>query len=125
MPDKEALQREWFEIAKKDFWRAELHLSASDPGGAAFYVQQAAEKALKGYMLARGWKLERTHDLEALLDAAVDFQPDLERFRHLCHEGRGFYMAERYPSSTPLADEDVRKNLQDCRKLLKSVGVEL
>ncbi len=124
MPAENALQREWFEIARKDIRRAEVLLSDGDPGGGAIFVQQAAETALKGFLLARGWTLERTHDLEALLNRAVAFRPDLERFRNLCHEGRSFYTADRYPSGTTLAESDVRKSLADCRELMRSVGVE-
>ena len=119
------LQREWFEIARKDLRRAEVLLSDADAGGAAFFVQQAAEKDLKGFMLARDWTLERTHDLEALLNDAVAFQPDLERFRALCKKGSGFYMADRYPTSMEPEEGDVRKSLEDCRELLRSLGVEL
>jgi len=125
MPAENALQREWFEIATKDMRRAALLLADGDAGGAAFFVQQAAEKALKGFMLAHGWTLERAHDLEALLDDAVGFQPDLQRFRSFCEEASPFYMADRYPATIRLALEDVRKPMKDCRELMRSVGIEL
>lgn len=79
---------EWFRKARQD-------------------LQQALEKSLKGFLIARGWSLRRTHNLSVLLDEAVTFVPALERHRTLCQEVSAFYVEERYPLSVqpPSRDE--------------------
>ena len=64
---------------------------------AAFRLQQAIEKYLKGFLLAKGWRLQRIHDVEALLSDAVRFDPSLGRYRALCQQVAGYYVVERYP----------------------------
>jgi len=68
------LPQDWHAMAALDIRRSEILLVYDDPGGAAFHLQQALEKYLKGYLIGKGWKLERTHDLEELLDHAVDYE---------------------------------------------------
>ena len=61
--------KDWLQRAQYDLLSAR-HLRTNEriPGGvAAFHYQQAAEKALKGLILAGGSDPERTHDLRALL----------------------------------------------------------
>lgn len=72
--------------------------------------QQAVEKFLKAFLLAQGWKLARTHDLEALLNDALHYDASLEPYRAACQKITAFYMAERYPhvAADELTDDDVR-----------------
>ncbi|MBI4330008.1 MAG: HEPN domain-containing protein [Chloroflexi bacterium] len=63
----------------------------------AVLLQQAAEKYLKGYLLAQGWKLRRIHDLEALVNDAIDYDKEFERFLDLARVLSGFYLKDRYP----------------------------
>ncbi|MBI1924523.1 HEPN domain-containing protein [Candidatus Poribacteria bacterium] len=57
MPDshESTYSEEWFLIAHKDFSRVSIRLTEGDIEDAAFHLQQALEKALKGFLLARGW----------------------------------------------------------------------
>jgi HEPN domain-containing protein len=65
--------QEWLARAKGDLALAETPLPA---GGfyedLCFHAQQAAEKALKGIYIDRGWTLPYIHDLERLLDGLHD-----------------------------------------------------
>ena len=98
MPAKESgYPADWLAKAQKDWDRVEPRLRDDDVEDAAFHLQQAVEKYLKGYLLSKGWKLERTHDLEKLLDTAVEYDPSFESFRSLCQEITGYYVGERYP----------------------------
>lgn len=98
MQDKEShQQKDWYAKARKDFKRVRARLEDGDYEDAAFHLQQALEKYLKGYLLSTGWKLVRVHDLEFLLDEAVKSFPELERFRGICQEVTGYYLVERYP----------------------------
>ena len=98
MPTAESLYPDdWFRIAAQDLERAAKRLAEGDNEDAAFRLQQAVEKYLKGFLLARGWSLRRTHDVSALLTEAVRYDRRLERFRALCREVAGYYIIERYP----------------------------
>ncbi len=82
MPDRESQYPEdWFRIAEQDLRRVGKRLAESDNEDAAFRLQQAVEKYLKGFLLAHGWRLKRTHDVSALLTEPVRYDRRLERFR--------------------------------------------
>lgn len=111
---------DWFRIAAKDFARVARRLAEGDADDAAFRLQQALEKSLKGYLLARGWRLKRIHDIDAPLTDAVRYNPRLERYRPLCQQVAGYYIIERYPTfeEGPLLNE-VRGAYRMARALLR------
>jgi HEPN domain-containing protein len=112
---------QWVQIARKDWRRAERNLKHRDSEAAGFFLQQSLEKYFKAFLLKHSWKLRKIHELDALLDEAAKFQPDLESYRDLCERVSGYYMAERYP---PLCDfelsvADVRRDLKEAREFVK------
>jgi len=124
MPRKESLYpADWLKIAEKDLKRVKSLIKINDPEAAGFYLQQAVEKFLKAFLLANGWKLDRIHDLEALLNAALKYDPSLEIYRDACQKITGFYMVERYPLivETGLTINDIRKSLIDIKKLIEKL----
>ncbi len=98
-PEVQPYLSEWLEIANKDFHRVRRNLQSGDPEAAGFYLQQALEKFLKAFLLSKRWKLRRIHDLEALLDNAVAFDPGLEQFRFLCQEVSPYYTPGPIPNA--------------------------
>lgn len=82
---------EWFKKAAEDFVRVKRRLEEDDLEDAAFHLQQAVEKYLKGFLLSQGWKLKKIHDLEALLDDAIRYRRALDRFRPLVQQITGYY----------------------------------
>lgn len=115
---------EWFQKAREDVEAAELLLAHNGPvGAAAFHVQQALEKALKGFLLAHGWELRRIHDLDPLLKAAVVYDPTLEEFHELCLRVSQFYFDERYPGlqSSELTSDEVQEALESSGPLLNKL----
>ena len=114
---------EWLRIAEKDFARVEHLLSVDDPEAAGFYLQQAVEKFLKAFLLVQGWKLERIHDLEVLLNAAVAYDQSLEPFREVCQKITGFYFVERYPDvgGDDLTENDIRQAFEQSRGLIQKL----
>ncbi len=124
MPPKNSLYpKDWFRIAEKDLKRAEHLLAMDDPEGAGYHLQQAVEKYLKGFLLSKGWKLKRIHDLEVLLNDALKYEASWEKFRGLCQEISGYYVIDRYPlpSASTLAKEEVQCSLDEAGKLIKQV----
>jgi HEPN domain-containing protein len=125
MPLEESLYpQDWFDKARQDVRTVEILLQAGgDAGIAGFHLQQAVEKYLKGYLLSQGWELQRIHNLEALLNEAVRFAPEMERFRELCEAATDFYTLERYPffASPGITSEDVARLLSPLRQLIEQI----
>jgi len=74
---KEELVRSWLIKASRDLLSArELadgETSLLDT--AAYHCQQAAEKAIKGYLLYHDTRFEKSHDIELLIFQAVNIDP--------------------------------------------------
>lgn len=113
---------DWLQIAEDDFQRVPRRLAEGDSADAAFHLQQALEKYLKGFLLSRGWKLERIHDLRALLEEAAKHEPGLKKFRRLCAEVTAYYVQERYPffGAKPSSDE-VKTNFEQAQELVELI----
>ena len=128
MPRKESLYpQDWLHIAEKDLGRVQHLLDFGDPEAAGFYLQQAVEKFLKAFLLLKGWSLKRIHDLEALLNDALTYDPSLEEFRSLCQKVTGFYLVERYPLSVEpgISEDDVRQSLSQTEQLVKRLQPQI
>lgn len=125
--DDSTYPADWARIAGKDLARVHRLLGIQDAEAAGFYLQQALEKFFKTFLLSKGWKLERIHDLEALLNAALAHDPSLERFRAACQKITGFYLVERYPLHTDvgLTDDDVRDSLEQVRELIGKLRADV
>jgi len=129
MPREESLYpADWIRIAEKDLRRVECLLDDQDPEGAGFHLQQAVEKFLKAFLLSKGWKLQRIHNLEALLNSALVYDPSLEPFREACQRTTDFYIVERYPLiiEAGLTEKDVSNALHQVKGLIENLraGVE-
>ena len=60
-------------------------------------LQEAVERYLKGYLIAKGWSLVRTHDLERLLKEAIAFDKAFTKFKSLAEELTEEFFAQHYP----------------------------
>ena len=92
-PPSTMAHEEWVERAEKDFEAARFNHENGFNDIAAFLYQQAAEKSLKGVLIALGQGLERTHDCFALAqkaEAPDDVQDAADRLTL-------FYTRNRYP----------------------------
>ena len=128
MPREESLYpADWLRIAEKDLRRVDHLLDVHDPEAAGLFLQQAVEKFLKAFLLSKGWKLERIHDLEALLNVALVHDPSLEPFRSTCQKITGFYFLERYPfiAETGLTENDVSDSLMKVQTLIEKLRAEI
>lgn len=128
MPREESLYpADWLRIAEKDLRRVERLLDDQDPEGAGFHLQQAIEKFLKAFLLSKGWKLQRIHNLETLLNSASIYDPSLETFREACQRITDFYIIERYPLiiEAGLTEEDVSNALHQVNGLIEKLRAEV
>lgn len=60
-------------------------------------LQESVERYLKGFLISRGWKLERIHDLNRLLDLSVEHCAELARFSRLTQSLTEQFWAQHYP----------------------------
>lgn len=124
MPGKESLlPHNWFRKANADVQTVEILLShGGNMEVAAMHIQQTVEKYLKGFLLSTGWKLDRIHDLPALLDEAVTRSAAFEQFREFCETVNAFYFEARYPFLVePPPEEEVRSFLEQTQQFIKFV----
>ena len=89
----------WFDFASDDLIRAHRRFAEGDGVDCLFHLQQSAEKALKGRLIACGWKLQRTHDLSALIVALKTLGMDCSWFESSASVLATEYIADRYPDS--------------------------
>jgi HEPN domain-containing protein len=100
MTDKEStIPGEWYALAARNLRAAKLLLAGPTDllSVAGMLLQQAVEKYLKGYLLSKGWKLARTHDLGQLLKELVIYEPDFQAFADATLRITYFYIEDRYP----------------------------
>jgi len=114
---------DWIRAAKKDWHRMELMLEARDAEASGYFLQQCLEKYLKGFLLERGWKLRKIHELDALLDDAVKFNESLESFRDLCERVSGYYLIERYPRlvGKGVTAKDLKRDVAEARMFIRGL----
>jgi HEPN domain-containing protein len=100
--------RSWIKLARTHLDRARRELQAGDPSAAAFWLQQAAETGLKGWLIGRGWDLIKTHDLARLLVEVRDRHPafDPAWFEPAAHRLTQIYFTDRYVDESPDPEPD-------------------
>jgi predicted nucleotidyltransferase/HEPN domain-containing protein len=112
---------EWRETARKDWRGVEDLLPTDNLYGTGMFLQQAAEKYLKGWLLDRGWPLQKTHKLEGLIADAAAIDPSLGRYAPLCERVTKYYLAQRYPGAGASEDEleRVPDDVEVARELIR------
>lgn len=93
--------RSWLAKARSDLRSAAALAALAEPATdtAIYHCQQAAEKALKAYLAFRDQPLERTHDLERLLELAAALEPLFEPLETEAEVLNPYATAFRYPHS--------------------------
>jgi len=89
---------EWVSKAEKDFDEARFLFNNDRPlEHVAFFLHQSVEKYLKGFLISKGWELEKTHDLVKLIRDAIGFDKSLAEFMPLMSDMANYYIESRYP----------------------------
>ena len=119
----------WLHSADQDIAMAALAIDAHINSQACFHAQQAAEKALKGFLLARTGTYPKSHALEQLL--LFDTRDELREWRDRCRSLDVFYLPTRYPDAWPQgafaepAEAEARTALDVARALLADVRTRI
>jgi len=83
MSDEIEMARQWLAKARNDLLNADNNLNAQEIpfDTVCFHCQQAAEKLLKAYLVAKGQPYPITHDLLLILEEVLLVQSDAEHLR--------------------------------------------
>ena len=112
--------RPWFRKADHDLRAAEVLLTAVPPllGEAAYHCQQAAEKALKGFLSWHDVPFGKTHDLAAIGGLCVTKDRSLEALCVGADRLSVFAWAFRYPGDP---EEPTRAEVEGALNLSREV----
>lgn len=127
-PPAQAEAARWFKQARQDLLDAEFAESGGRYNLACFLAQQAAEKALKAFLIHRGAEAVWGHSVADLCDDAAQFDPDFRRLREKAAPLDSYYLPTRYPDALPggtpseaFAAEDAALALARARAVLEAV----
>ena len=91
--------RRWLRQAEHDLRIAGGHQGRGDFSDACFMAEQAAQKALKGFLIAQGQRFVPLHSVAQLAERCAQFDPD---FAASITSGRlldQYYIPTRYPDA--------------------------
>lgn len=111
---------EWLKKARHDLDALQDVLKGSaHPDVAGVLLQQGVEKYLKGYLIGKGWRLIKTHDLKQLLDEAIRYNEVFKSYYDLLDMITEYYFEERYPfGETGISIEEIKENFEKVKKLI-------
>lgn len=122
----------WQAQAQADLRDAEMAAHAGSHALACFLCQQSAEKAVSGYLFARGAERVWGHALADLCEDAVALDPSFDMIKTVAMLLDKHYLTSRYPSALPggipaqaYDAEDSRRALEIARDVRDFVGERL
>jgi HEPN domain-containing protein len=122
------LARQWLAKARNDLLNADNNLKSEivPYDTVCFHCQQAAEKLLKAYLVARGVQPPFTHDLLLLLQEILPYCADAETLRDDLASLMPYAVQVRYPDelSMPTA-QDACEARQSTQSVLEWLEVHL
>jgi HEPN domain-containing protein len=93
---------EWIEKAEEDYGFACAGIEYTDYfAQICFHFQQAAEKYLKAFIVAKKLDFRPVHSLLELLRICSQAAPDAQRLEEACRFLNPFYIDTRYPVHWP------------------------
>jgi HEPN domain-containing protein len=102
---------EWEAYALDDEKVAEMILREDGPANPlCFHSQQMAEKYLKAYLLRKGGRFEKKHQLVYLLDLCTEIDASFSELIDDAALLSAFYIETRYPGDIP------EFSLEECQK---------
>jgi len=98
MKTDETNPSDWFLLGKERLEAADaVHIARGACNSTVELLQEAVERYLKGYLIGKGWPLQRIHSLSTLLDAAVQKDARFKTFADLCESLTVQFWQQHYP----------------------------
>ena len=91
----------WLDQAEADIKTARDCLKDGNYYASAFFAQQSAEKALKGFLYAQGYRALITPSVVELLEESIKINEAFKRFLDYGKELDRHYIGSRYPNFYP------------------------
>src|SRR3989344_2796666 len=123
LPDKK-----WLNHALDDLSWTKANLKEEVWYGACFTAQQAAEKALKAYLIKQGNDIKKIHDLGALIEECIKLDTSFEELREGSIILTAYYVQSRYPDIAEFIDfteEKAKEAYILAEKIVKFVADKL
>jgi HEPN domain-containing protein len=118
----------WFRKAVQDLRRVEILLAVEPPDieGALYHSQQAAEKALKGYLTWHDVPFRRVHEIVALGEQSFQVDPSLKEVVNQAGVLTKYAWKFRYPGAPyePSVEEG-QTALALARELMEAIIIRL
>lgn len=89
--------RRWLDFALDDLSWTKANLKEKVWYGTCFTAQQAAEKALRAYLISKEKNIKKIHDLRAILESCIKIDRSFEHLRNECATLNAYYAPTRYP----------------------------
>jgi HEPN domain-containing protein len=131
-PAKHSLVQNWLYKAQRDLATARKLGAGPDPyfDTALYHCQQAAEKAVKGYLVFHDQRFEKTHDIRLLAMQAATSEPRFAEWAEAGLHLTPYATAFRYPSENLEPDEEefrqaIEEAQQFCNFVLGLLPVEV
>ena len=124
MSPKMELVREWLMLADDDLRIAEIAMRDAEPvcWGAAFHCQQAAEKSLKAFLAYYEYHVEKTHDIEFLLQLCTETLPEIEKFIEQGRVLNDYAVETRYPATNfEITKEQANQAIETARSIYEFI----
>ena len=98
--------QQWLNRAIRDRRIAVANLSGAEafPDAAVFFAQQAAEKALKAFLVAHDRPFPKTHDLERLVEWCEAIEGQFSTFLDAARTLSPYAIGLRYPGGSQVPD---------------------
>lgn len=96
---KEGLR--WLDQAEADLKTSLDCTKAENYYASAFFAQQVAEKALKGFLYSKGFRALVTHSVTELLEKSAELEKSFQEFTDYGKELDRHYIGSRYPNFYP------------------------
>lgn len=129
MKDSKSQALRWLRQAEYDLKEAEKCLADKSFSYACFFAEQAAQKFLKGFLIAKGERFVNIHAIGELLKAAANFDGILMELLQLGQKLDRYYLSSRYPDALPdpaipaesYGPDEAREALEISRKIFSAV----
>ena len=98
MKTRESNPDDWIFLAQERLRAADLlHAAGGISLSGIELLQESVERFLKGWLVGRGWQLQKVHDLSHLLQACIDRDARFEVFQDFTDSLTEQFWAQHYP----------------------------
>ncbi|ATW24510.1 HEPN domain-containing protein [Candidatus Formimonas warabiya] len=127
MDDKITIVKEWLKFAWNDINCAK-HLLSMCPVPVeivCYHCEQAAEKALKGYLIYQNTEPPKTHILKLLCKICTDIDESFEEISEQCGNLTLYGVQPRYPFEIEITESDMKKAILDADRVMEFIHQRL